>query len=72
MRGVFGIVGLLVVVAIVALVAKKQLGTGVAPQPGASTGPSAPAASPQRQVQQFEQAVQGAVQQPRPMPDIDK
>ena len=71
MRAIFSVLGLLVVVAIVGVLAKKQLAAGVAPaaQPGAV---SAPAATPKQQVQQFEQAVQGAMQQARPMPDDDK
>lgn len=73
MKAVFSIVGLLVVVAIVGLVAKKQLTAGVAPAavPGAA-GTSLPTGTPQQQVQQFQQAVQGAMQQSRPMPDTDK
>ncbi|WP_298926819.1 hypothetical protein [uncultured Ramlibacter sp.] len=72
MRAVFGILSLLVVVAIVGMLAKKQLSSAVAPLPvvpGAPVGAAAPAATPQQQVQQFEQAVQGAMQQARPMPD---
>jgi hypothetical protein len=72
MRAIFSVVGLLVVLAIVGVRAKKQLGAGVAPSttvPGAS----APAATPQQQVQQFQQAVQGAMQQmPRTTPDDTK
>lgn len=69
---IFGIVGLLVVVLVVGLLAKKQLGAGVAPASGDGTEAAAPAATPQQQVRQFEQAVQGAMQQARPMPDDDK
>ena len=73
MRAIFGVLSLLVVVAIVGMLAKKQLSAGVAPRgPGTEAGSTAPAATPRQQVQQFEQAVQGAVQQPRPMPDNDK
>ena len=72
MRAVFGILGLLFVVAIVGVLAKKQLGAGVAPAPGGEAGVVVPAATPKQQVQQFEQAVQGAMQQARPMPDNDK
>jgi hypothetical protein len=73
MRAMFGIVGLLAVVVIVGLLAKKQLGAGVAPRGTADApGVAAPAATPKQQVQQFEQAVQGAMQQARPMPDDDK
>lgn len=72
MRGIFGIVGLLVVVVIVGLLARKQLSAGVAPPAATVEGVSAPAGTPKQQVQQFEQAVQGAMQQARPMPDDDK
>ena len=71
MRAIFGIVGLLAVVLIVGVLAKKQLGAGVAPQ-AADVEAGAPAATPKQQVQQFEQAVQGAMQQARPMPENDK
>ena len=71
MRAVFGIVGLLAVVLIVGMLAKKQLGAGVAPARGGVEG-SAPAATPKQQVQQFEQSVQGVMQQARPMPENDK
>jgi multidrug efflux pump subunit AcrB len=72
MRAVFGILGLVVVVAVVGLLAKKQLGSATAPLPAVPGAPAAagvPAATPQQQVQQFEQALQGAMQQARPMPD---
>ena len=68
MRAIFGILGLLIVVAIVGVVAKNQLSAGVAP----SAEGTAPAATPKQQVQQFEQAVQGVMQQARPMPADDK
>jgi hypothetical protein len=69
MRGVFGIVGLLVVVAIVGLLAKKQLTAGAGPVPaGASAEAAAPA--PKQQVEQVRQAVDAAMQQaPRAMPE---
>lgn len=72
MRGIFGIVGLLVVVAIVGVLAKKQLGAGVAPRSGTGAEATAAPVAPKQQVQQFEQAVQGAMQQARPMPDGEK
>jgi hypothetical protein len=74
MRAVFGVLSLLFVVAIVGFLAKKQLSAGVAPPvsavPGAAAG--APPATPKQQVEQFKQAVDGAMQQPRPMPDEPK
>ena len=76
MRGVFGILGLLVVVAIVGVLAKKQLGSGVAPTSAATSVPGAPAintaAPPKQQVEQFKQAVEGAMQQPRAPADESK
>ncbi len=77
MRIIFGALSLLVVVAIIGVLAKKQLSavSTVAPQPSA-TAPgtmATPGGTPQQQVQQFQQAVQGAAQQaPRQMPDDTK
>ena len=74
MRAVFGILSLLVVVAIVGILARKQLGAVApvaGPPPVAAPGTMAPpTGTPQQQVQQFQQAVQGAVQQaPRAVDD---
>lgn len=72
MRAVFGILGLLVVLAIVGLLARKQLSAGVAPAvaPAPGVEAPAPASTPRQQVQQFQQAVEGVLQQQaRPMPD---
>jgi type II secretory pathway pseudopilin PulG len=65
MRAVFGVVGLVVVLAIVGVLAKKQLSAGVAPR--ATGAPSA--ATPQQQVQQFQKAAESAMQQARPLPE---
>lgn len=76
MRAIFGVLGLLVVVAIIGLLAKKQLGAGVAPSTARSSdvpAVAAPAGTPQQQVQQFQRAAQEAMQQqPRAMPDDSK
>jgi hypothetical protein len=73
MRAILGVLSLLVVVAVVGVLAKKQLSAGVAPSVTSDgTGTSAPAGTPKQQVQQFEKALQGAMQQARPMPDNDK
>ena len=74
MRAIFSVLGLLVVVAIVGLLAKKQLSAGVAPatNTNAPAGVAVPAGTPKQQVEQFQQAVQGAMQQPRPLPDEGK
>lgn len=71
MRIVFGALSLLVVLAIVGVLAKKQLtaappGT-VAPMAEAGTM-ALPKGTPQQKVQQFQQAVQDA-QQARPVDD---
>lgn len=76
MRVIFGVLSLLVVVAIVGVLAKKQLGA-VAPVAGppaaAERGTmAAPTGTPQQQVKQFQQAVQGAMEQPRQIPDEPK
>ncbi len=79
MRGVFGLVGLVVTVAIVGLLVKKQLHTsGVVPTvpavAGVSTPPPAPGATVQQQSQQiqqqYKQSVENAMQPPpRSEPD---
>ena len=80
MRAIFGMVGLLIVVAVVGLLAKKQLASAVVPPAlstpaagGDAAGP-APAASatPRAQVQQFKQTIDAAAVQVRPMPDEAK
>jgi hypothetical protein len=73
MRGIFSIVGLLVVVAIIGLLVKKQMSTQIA-VPSASGMPPVSANAPpqvqsQQAQQQVKQAVEGALQQARPMPD---
>ena len=68
MRALFGIASLLIVLAIVGVLAKKQLGGTASVAPGA-----APEASPQQQSQQLQQSIQQTVestlQQARPMPE---
>ena len=73
MRAVFTIVGMVVVLAIVGVLAKKQMSAGVAPRTTAE-GTTVPgtAATPQQQVQQFQKAAEAAMQQARPMPDDSK
>ena len=80
MKASFGLIGLLLVLAIVGLLAKKQLSSvnniQVPVVPGAPAGVGAavdPQATVQQQSQQIQQqfkaAAEAAVQQPRPMPD---
>lgn len=73
MRVVFGIVSLLVVVAIVGILAKKQLSAASAPRtPDTTAAGTQPAATPRQQVEQFKQGVEGVMQQARPMPEDTK
>jgi hypothetical protein len=75
MRAIFGVLSLLVVVAIVGVLAKKQLGAGAVTAPpvtAAPGAPPAPAGTPRQQVEQFKQGLDATLQQPRPMPDDDK
>lgn len=69
MRVIFGVLSLLIVVAVIGMLAKKQLGA-VAPAAASPAGTmAAPAGTAQQQVQQFRQALDGAMQQARPMPE---
>ena len=74
MRVIFGALSLLVVLAIVGVLAKKQLGSVAAPAPVPAAGGViiTPGSTPKQQVQQVQQAVQGAMEQARPMPDDTK
>lgn len=76
MRAIFSVLGLLLVVAIVGVLAKKQFSGMSRPStsvpavtaPGSGAG-ALPTGTPQQQVRQVEQAVQGMMQQARPMPE---
>ena len=75
MRVVFGVLSLLIVVAIIGILAKKQLSSiapAAAPAPAADGSMAAPTGTPKQQVQQFKQAVDAQMQQARPMPDEPK
>lgn len=82
MRAVFGLMGLVVVLAIVGLLAKKQLAAMRAPVPAlqTATGAAGPASAPtgtvreqsQQMQQQVKQQVEGLMQQARPMPEDEK
>lgn len=73
MRGLFGIVGLLLTLAIVGVLAKKNLSsvTTVAPPAGLASAPAGSTVQQQSQIlqQQVKQSVEAAVQQPRTMPE---
>lgn len=85
MRAVFGLVGLVVALAIVGVLAKKQLAATRTPVPslqlpaasdGAATPAPAPAGTVREQSQQVQQQVrqqmEGLMQRARPMPDDSK
>lgn len=73
MRGLFGIVGLLLTLAIVGVLAKKNLSsvTTVAPPASLASAPAGATVQQQSQLlqQQVKQSVEAVVQQPRPMPE---
>ena len=73
MRGLFGIVGLLLTLAIIGVLAKKQMGalTTVAPPAGFASAPAGATVQQQSQLiqQQVKQSVESTMQQARPMPD---
>ena len=78
MKGLFGLVGLLLALIIVGVVVKKQLDTTTQWVPaltpvvpgGAAPAPAATVREQSQQVQQqYKQAVEGLMQQPRPLQD---
>ena len=75
MRAMLGLVGLVVVLAIVGLLAKKQLSATRTPVPALQTAPDAAAPTgtvreqSQQVQQQVKQQVEGLMQQARPMPE---
>ena len=75
MRAIFGILGLVVVVAIVGLLAKKQLTSVAVPSvpitvPGAP--PPTPGATTKQQMDSLKQGLESTLQQPRPTADGTK
>jgi hypothetical protein len=73
MRGLFGVVGLLLTLAIVGALAKKNLSsvTTVALPAGLASAPAGATVQQQSQLiqQQVKQSVEATVQQARPMPE---
>lgn len=73
MRGLFGVVGLLVTLAIAGVLAKKNLSsvTTVAPPAGMASAPAGATVKQQSQLiqQQVQQSVEATMQQARPMPE---
>ena len=74
MRGLFGLVGILLVLAVAGVLVRKQMAAVQAPVPALQT-PAGEVIEPpagdvrQRSQQQYKQALEGALQTPRPMPD---
>lgn len=72
MRIIFGVLSLLLVVFVISLLARKQLGalSGMGATPAASAAGSVPASTPQQQSQQLQnqvrKSVEDAMQQARP------
>lgn len=81
MRGILGLLGLLLSLAIVGVLVKKQLAStqqmlpalqvpmATDPQSAASTPATTVRQQPQPLQQQYKQALEGALQQPRTLPD---
>lgn len=71
MRAVFGVVGLLIALAIVAVLAKKQMGAlSVSPAVSASAPVGATVQQQSQQIQKaIGQSVEATMQQARPMPE---
>ena len=80
MRAMWGLVGLVVALAVVGVLVKKQTSATRTPVPSLQTAPgaveaaSAPTVRDQSQQiqQQVKQQVEGLLQQTRPMPDDEK
>lgn len=76
MRIVFSVLSLLIVVLIVGMLAKKQLGSSVPASASSSTATNAgvvvPTGTPKQQVDQVKQSVENALQQSRPVNDDTK
>ena len=81
MKGVFGLVGLLIALALVGLLVKKQLAAtqqaipalqlpAVQGEAGPDAAPATTVKEQSRQIeQQYKQAIEGAMQKSRPVPD---
>jgi hypothetical protein len=69
MKALLGIAGLLLVVAIVGVLARRQLTSLPGPAAAPASAGDAPTATPQQQLQQFKQALDANLQAPaREMP----
>jgi uncharacterized membrane protein len=69
MRGLFGLVGLLLVLVIVGLLVRKQMVPAKTAAPGLVIPAGTPAQQSQQTQQQFKQSLDAAMQQARPVPD---
>lgn len=76
MKGIFGLVGLLLTLAVLGVLVKKQLAASSqgmpalqAPAPASADGAVAPLVQSQPAQEQYKQALEAAVQAPRAMPD---
>lgn len=72
MRAIFGVLGLLIALAIIAMLAKKQMAAlTITPPSGVASAPEGATVKQQSQYlqQQIKQNIESSLQQPRPMPD---
>ncbi len=69
MRTLFGVLSLLVGVAVIAVLARKQLAPTAAPAAAPDQTAARPAGTPAQQVRQFQHAVDAALRQPRAVPE---
>lgn len=67
MKAIFGVLGLLIALAVVGVLVKQQLGSTTGATPLAPNASPHPPGEPLQQ--QIKQSVDAAMQQPRPMPD---
>ena len=68
---VLGLIGLVLALVIVGVLVKKQMGSMAGGAPASVDG-RAPASQPRQVQQQFQQSLDAAMQQPRPIPDDAK
>ena len=76
MRGMFGLIGLVIVLALVGVLIKKQMAVTQAPVPALQGTPAPATGTVRDQSQQIQQQVKeqmvSLMQQARPMPDEEK
>lgn len=69
MRMLFSVLGLVLVLAIVGVLARKQLSPAAAPAASGASAAPTPAQQGRRVQENVQQQVESLMQQPRPMPD---